>query len=143
MEKKCRLCGQTKQIIEYYEHPQMGDGHLNICKVCIKEGARKRRLDPAHREKILAYDRARGSRQDREYLKQYRKKYPKKYKAHCLINNAIRDKRLFKEPCEVCGTKERINAHHDDYAKPLNIRWLCSAHHHQWHVAHGEALNPF
>jgi hypothetical protein len=45
-------------------------------------------------------------------------------------------------PCEVCRTTEKIHAHHDDYAKPLNVRWLCSAHHSQWHAKNGEALNP-
>jgi len=57
-----------------------------------------------------------------------------------MINNAIRNKKLFREPCEVCGI-EKVDAHHDDYAKPLNVRWLCSEHHHQWHAKYGEALN--
>ena len=143
MEKVCRCCKQTKPIFEYYKHKQMADGRLNICKVCIILNVRKRRYDPISRGKILAYDRSRGSRQTKEYLKEYRKKYPNKYKAHVLVGNAIRDKRLFKEPCSVCGTEMFINAHHDDYAKPLNVRWLCSSHHHQWHAEHGEALNPF
>ena len=69
-------------------------------------------------------------------------KYPNKYKAHTMVNNAIRDKRLFKEPCEVCNCTEKIHAHHDDYAKPLNIRWLCAEHHRQWHIENGEAKNP-
>lgn len=142
MEKKCRWCGQTKLISDFHKHPRMGDGHLNKCKICIKSYARQHRFDPIFREKILSYDRARGSRQEREYLKQYRAKYPNKYKAHALVNNAIRNGKLFKEPCVICGTTRRIHAHHDDYAKPLNVRWMCSAHHHQWHSENGEALNP-
>jgi ribosomal protein S27AE len=46
-----------------------------------------------------------------------------------------------REPCEVCGHK-RVVAHHDDYAKPLTVRWLCYPHHHAWHREHGEAANP-
>ncbi len=142
MEKKCLSCGQTKLISDFYPHKRMADGHLNKCKDCVKEYERQRRLNPAFREKILAYDRARGNRQDRDYLKQYRKKYPNKYLAHNLVNNAIRDERLFNEPCQVCGKEEGVHAHHDDYSKPLNIRWLCAAHHRQWHAKYGEALNP-
>ncbi len=58
-----------------------------------------------------------------------------------MVNNAIRGKKLFKEPCEVCGCTDKIHAHHDDYDKPLDVRWLCSAHHSQWHAKNGTALN--
>ena len=58
-----------------------------------------------------------------------------------MVNYAIRSKKLFKEPCEVCGTDKNIHAHHDDYLKPLNVRWLCAVHHKQWHDKNGEALN--
>lgn len=45
---------------------------------------------------------------------------PNKRKAHNIVSNSIRDKKLFKEPCEVCG-KKKVHAHHDDYTKPLNV----------------------
>lgn len=120
----------------------MKDGHLNKCKVCAKKDVHVHRHESPSREKILAYDRARGNRQSAQELREYRAKYPKKYKAHCLINNAIKTKKLFREPCEVCG-KEHTHGHHDDYDRPLNVRWLCPEHHRQWHAEHGEALNAF
>lgn len=30
--------------------------------------------------------------------------------------------------CDVCGCDD-VQAHHDDYSKPLDIRWLCKEHH--------------
>lgn len=140
MEKACRSCGQIKSSSDFYAHKQMADGLLNYCKECIKDRVRSRRYDPKFREKVLAYDRSRGNRQSKEYRSEYRKRFPNKYRAHNLVNNAIRDKRLFAEPCEICGGK--AHAHHDDYAKPLNVRWLCAEHHRQWHAKHGESLNP-
>jgi hypothetical protein len=140
--KACFKCGEIKPLTEYYKHGQMKDGHLNKCKTCTKKDVHIHRHESDSREKILSYDRERGNRQNKEYLKEYREKYPKKYKAHCMIANAIRNKKLFREPCAVCG-KENADGHHDDYDKPLNVRWLCSEHHRQWHAKHGEALNAF
>lgn len=138
--KKCFKCKEEKDLSEFYKHKQMKDGHLNKCKSCAKLDAGSHRLD--NLDKIRAYDRARGSRQSKTYCREYREKYPNKYKAHSLVNSAIKCKRLFKEVCEDCGTDEKIHAHHDDYLKPLNVRWLCSAHHSQWHAENGEAKNP-
>lgn len=140
--KSCFKCGEVKPLTEYYKHGQMKDGHLNKCKTCTKQDVHIHRHDSPSREKILAYDRERGNRQNKEYVREYRERYPKKYKAHCMINNAIRTKKLFREPCAVCG-KGDTDGHHDDYDKPLNVRWLCSEHHRQWHAKNGEALNAF
>ena len=116
----------------------MGDGHLNKCKNCTKKDVHEHRL--ANLETIRAYDRDRGNRQTAEYRKLYKLTYPNKYKSVTMVNNAIRDNKLFREPCETCGHEE-THAHHDDYLKPLNVRWLCAAHHRQWHVQHGEGKN--
>jgi hypothetical protein len=118
----------------------MKDGYLNKCKSCTKADVGKHR--EKNIERIREYDRKRGNRQSAEYLSEYKKMYPNKYKAHTLVNNAIRDKRLFKEPCEACESSDKVHGHHDDYLKPLNVRWLCPGCHSQWHAENGEALNP-
>ena len=139
MKKTCFKCNEEKPISEFYKQKGMADGHLNKCKECTKKDALEHRWNNI--EKIRKYDRERGCRQTQEYFKEYRSKYPNKYKATNMVNNAIRDGKLFKEPCDVCGTMEKVEAHHDDYAKPLNVRWLCSSHHRQWHRDSGEGKN--
>lgn len=138
--KECFKCHRELPLSEFYKHKQMGDGHLNKCKDCTKKDVAEHRAENI--EEIRAYDRRRGNRQPQGYLKKYREKYPNKYKAHGITNNAIRDGKLFKEPCCECGATKDIHAHHDDYMKPLNVRWLCAACHHQWHARNGEAKNP-
>ncbi len=140
--KPCFKCNEIKPLTEYYKHSGMKDGHLNKCKSCAKKDVHVHRHESTSREKILAYDRARGNRQTLQYLKEYREKYPKKYKAHSIVNYAIKSKKLFREPCEICGN-QNTHGHHDDYEKPLNVRWLCSEHHRKWHAENGEALNAF
>ena len=137
--KQCFKCKEEKDLSEFYKHKQMKDGHVNKCKVCNKKDVtqnRNKKVD-YYRE----YDRKRGNRQDKAYRDEYKVKYPNKYKAHSMVSNAIRDGKLFPEPCEVCRSGLGVQAHHDDYAKPLNIRWLCVVHHHDWHKRNGEAKN--
>jgi len=40
--------------------------------------------------------------------------------------------RLKRQPCEVCGYLD-VHGHHDDYDKPLQVRWLCAEHHREAH----------
>ena len=138
--KVCFKCGAGKPLSEFYKHPKMADGHVNKCKECNKIDVRENRANKLkyYRE----YDRKRGSRQSADCVKEYRKAYPNKYSAHCKVNNAIRDGRLQRgTECETCGSEENLVAHHDDYLKPLDVRWMCQACHVNWHKENGEAKN--
>ena len=58
----------------------------------------------------------------------------KRRKARSDLNHHLRDKHIDRKPCEVCG--DTISeAHHDDYDKPLDVRWLCFRHHRSHHRA--------
>lgn len=70
---------------------------------------------------------------------------PEKKRARRIVSNALRDGRLVRQPCETCGTSEDVHAHHDDYAKPLDVRWLCRKHHmllHRIYRAEPDAERP-
>lgn len=137
--KQCFVCQQTLPLVDFYTHPRMADGHLNKCKSCTKQDAKKRRDENLF--VMRAYDRGRGNRQEPEYLKIRRKAYPNQTKAQALISRLVAKGDLVKQPCEECGSQINVHAHHDDYLKPNEIRWLCTAHHRQWHVVHGPGLN--
>jgi ribosomal protein S27AE len=58
------------------------------------------------------------------------KNNPEKYVAHNALNNALRDGKVTKlEECQQCGAGGRVQAHHADYAKPLEVKWLCGPCH--------------
>lgn len=133
--KKCKKCGVKKPLSEFYKHALMVDGHLNICKDCKKAYIRKYSKTP----KGKAVDRKREKTVKRKvWKKQYQRKYRErnrlKYKARTIVTNALRDGKLKREPCEVCGKK--AESHHDDYNKPLEVRWLCFKHHRELHGQH-------
>jgi len=54
-------------------------------------------------------------------------------KAHRAVQRAVRNGSLKPLPCEVCGIPEGmgvlIQAHHEDYDRPLEVKWLCARHH--------------
>lgn len=63
-----------------------------------------------------------------EIKRTYKERHPDKAAAHAALTGAIRRSELVRLPCEVCGAAE-TEGHHDDYTKPLEVRWLCKAHH--------------
>lgn len=73
----------------------------------------------------------------REAKKAYAKKNPAKRDAHVKLNNALRDGRVSRTPCLVCGC-EKTEAHHVSYDLPLDVVWLCDRHHKQVHKEHRE-----
>lgn len=64
----------------------------------------------------------------RQPTARWKAKNPEKRHAHRVVNHAIKMGRLVPQPCEVCGA-EVVEAHHDDYSAPLDVRWLCREHH--------------
>jgi hypothetical protein len=141
--KPCIRCGESKPISEFYVHKMMADGHLNKCKSCCRSDATANRV--RHLSRYRQYDRERFStlRRRMSVEKQrisYRTRYPEKRAAHVATGNAIRSGKLVKGPCEVCGSLV-VDAHHDDYSKPLEVRWLCRVHHliHHGRFVHASA----
>jgi hypothetical protein len=147
--KTCFKCNEEKPVGEFYRHPQMKDGRLGKCKECTKRDVQKNYRDNIDHYK--EYERGRAklphrkqasaeyqkTEAGREAMRRSRAKWlrnnPIKRAAHTITGNAIRDGKLIRQPCEVCG-EEKVDAHHDDYNYPMSVRWLCRKHHaeHHW-----------
>lgn len=138
--KKCKDCGKRKPLGEFYRHKGMADGHLNSCKECkrayqsnrpreIVAEIEHRRNQKPERKKHLARNLKQWRRNNPEKAKAQRDRYPERRKARTVLGNAIRDGHIQRQPCEVCGTTEDVEAHHRDYSKPLDVNWLCGDHH--------------
>lgn len=61
-----------------------------------------------------------------------KKHSPLRWRANNAVYRAVKEGRLKRMPCEVCGN-EKSHAHHHDYSKPLEVHWLCQAHHTEEH----------
>ena len=53
--------------------------------------------------------------------------------ARDYLNRLIRQNVVKRLNCEVCGSNKNVEAHHDDYTRPLDVLWLCRVHHDEHH----------
>ena len=70
----------------------------------------------------------------REKSREYRKRPEIRAKdlARRSVYRAIKSGKIIRMPCERCG-EQKVEAHHDDYSKRLEVRWLCIKHHNLQH----------
>lgn len=68
----------------------------------------------------------------RAAYRRYYKNNREKVAARRAVKYAIKTGKIVAKKCEVCSSGN-TEAHHDDYAKPLIIRWLCREHHRSLH----------
>lgn len=137
MSKACSKCGETKPLDAFYKHPMMSDGRLGKCAECVRADVRSNRA--ARLEYYRAYDRARANEPHRKADRLARAKAhpkprpepnPQKRAARVALGNALRDGGVRKPPeCEVCAVSGDLHGHHEDYSKPLDVIWVCTACH--------------
>jgi hypothetical protein len=127
-EKVCTRCGETKGQGDFY----MNRGKPRPwCKECLLEDNRTRR-------ERGGYERPRRER-DREHRRQWKGRNPEKWKIYKMIYRERKAGRLVPpRECEICGESKPVEAHHEDYSKPLEINWFCHVCHLKYH--HGYAM---
>ncbi len=97
------------------------EGYSSYCKECAAKNMREWRL-----KQVGGVIKPRKSALTPEEKKLRRD-------VRAITNSALRRGILVAASCDVCGTDLNIEAHHDDYSKPLDIRWLCKTHHTEHH----------
>ena len=80
---------------------------------------------------------AQRARFNEEHRRWRKTEDPAKRRARKQVWLALRRGDLQSEACEVCGDAT-AEAHHDDYARPLEVRWLCRKHHRAAHAKERE-----
>jgi hypothetical protein len=138
MEKQCKKCLKTRPIDDFYKHSQMADGHLSKCKECTRADVTENRN--ANADYYRNYDRKRWDSRGRrgklgkEASKRSSKKWLENHRearhAHSVVEHAVRSGKLVRPAvCSSCGSNGKIEAHHEDHLKPLEVTWLCKKCH--------------
>lgn len=75
----------------------------------------------------------------------YRKRNPEHTRIIQAVRDAVKRGELIKpDACEACSEvvePRLLTGHHDDYARPMDVRWLCPCCHRAWHKEHGRGAN--
>jgi hypothetical protein len=123
----CRRCNKEPITSE-------GAKHCDTCRrLCAKCGVQRK----AQRSSYCADCR-------NAYARAFRPKYAdlseeEKHKNRCrsYAHTYLKRGLIERKGCEVCGQKAQM--HHEDYNKPLRVRWFCARHH---HYLHHPIVNP-
>ena len=128
--KHCNKCNKTKKLDLFYKHAGSKDGHQAFCKEC--HSSHISRYAKSNREHVKDTKRKSSMRTGHVAKTKWIERNVLKRKAHHAVSNAIRDGRMKRKPCRICG--EKAHAHHDDYTKPLKVLWFCPQHHKDHHA---------
>jgi len=105
----CQTCG--KDFLARKAHVDGGNGRF-----CSKSCAKMGKTNPSWKNGEHATPRRR---------------------AEDIVHRAVKNGELVRRPCETCGNTINVDGHHDDYSKPLAVRWLCRSCHMKEHTQGG------
>ena len=111
----CTSCNNTLPEEKFRKYSSGKENKLRREACCILCGAIKRR------GRVFKKRPGRPSYND-----------PVKLKAQRAAQRALKRGIIKFKPCEVCGD-QRVHMHHEDYNKPLEVRFLCTKHHYATH----------
>lgn len=91
--------------------------------------------DPAKKSAwiIAYYSRPDVKARKAAQMKESQGRHPERAKARRMVRHEISMGRMSRGPCEQCGNP-KTHGHHDDYTKPLAVRWLCRSCHDAYHA---------
>lgn len=127
-EKTCLKCKNIKDISQFHNDKSRRDGFYMYCKKCNNESRKIKYYKEKSTETYLRRKLISTTKQKAEY--------PVKAKARRLAYN--NKNKIRKASCEWCEAEGKLQMHHPDYNKPLDVLTLCVPCHVKAH--HGEIV---
>jgi hypothetical protein len=132
--KLCKGCNTVKSESDFYKDNRSKTGLSSACKEC------QSKRNKASRNKNLDYYRSYYNYRYSVYKQKayddaelYKVRHPEKLEAKKAVQRALKNQEIVKGKCAVCG-ECNVDAHHEDYSKPLDVIWLCRKHHIDLHA---------
>ncbi len=126
----CPVCKRWLASSSYYHSQRTSNKLTSEWRNChirtairTRDSENNRRLKRESARRLRALNPGKYRTIDRN-----RKRRPldNRFYARQMVHNAIKLGILVKPIyCEICGQEKRLTAHHDDYLKPLEVKWWC------------------
>lgn len=130
VQRTCESCGLS--FLALASDVRRGRGVRFCSRSCHSRANALRRHAATHQrgERNPNWRGGRSSRPYDSYVKHFKSANPEKARAHQIVAAAIRSGRLIRPAaCSECSRSCRAEAHHEDYSRPLVVRWLCKGCH--------------
>jgi len=136
---KCKICKSTSNLVRTFKTvSKKGDSYTYYgCAVCFPP---RKILTPQERVEAKRKNENKYRKGNPEFLRKKRERYKndflyqKKAKARASVNNKLRAGIKRPKKCVLCNATVKIQAHHPDHNKPLQVIWLCFECHHRHHA---------
>ncbi|KKM90366.1 hypothetical protein LCGC14_1239320 [marine sediment metagenome] len=132
----CSICRKEKTVKEFRKAKSRKSGRSSWCNPCAAQyntSWRKRNLAKARQSGRNYAKRlhARLKKEGTPYYSEPRSRSEFKKKVKALVYNAIRRGDIVRpKSCQKCGKRGvRLDAHHEDYKKTMEVVFLCTACH--------------
>lgn len=148
MSKVCSKCGELKSLDSFYRRNGRKDGHKSSCKSCDKIYAQKPDVKASHLAASNRYAKTSKGKESskrgcakfrkteafKHSIQKYRNNNPERRSAQIALSNAIATGKIIRpECCSVCMAICIPEGHHFDYAKQLDVIWVCKKCHTDYH----------
>jgi len=119
---ECSRCKSTESLFINSKPAKPNHNPTYMCRKCNTKRAIKYRATENGMKKI------------REAVYRSIEKHKEKQLARYEVYKAtLRGDLIRPTVCPVCGIESKIQAHHKDYDKPLDVKWMCVSCHSQEH----------
>ena len=140
--KECAMCKKTKDDSDFHVARKSPDGLASYCRSCMseyhadwysknqdrrREQNRRYQLNNSEKAKKTSTEwRLNNRERFLEIQRNSKSRNPHKVRARSILTNAVKSGRVDKpNNCSSCGNYGIMQAHHNDYDKPLDVVWLC------------------
>jgi hypothetical protein len=147
--KECSKCGIEKPLDHFKTIKKTGK-LCSWCYFCSNECTKKwkennkariiqwRKQYNKDNADVLSKKSKQYYSENKERMLDYFRKYHKENNQAQIARHKILNRKehwglIPPSECSGCGDVGRVEAHHDDYNKPLEVRWLCRSCHKQFH----------